>query len=390
MRGTPFEPFAAVYAGAWGAVRELVGRCREVGIGVLIDLHGLPGGANGEEHSGGGSGGKAGFWGKGGEGWRRRGRECVEFLVGECRALEGVVGVQIVNEVVFGAEGVWEWYEEVLAMMEKIDCMVPIYISDGWELGKAVEWVKRRRERVRGGNPVVIDTHQYFTFSEKHRNLAPAQIIEKVPACISATNGVSVIVGEYSCVLDGQTWARVSANEKEDYVRKFGQVQSQTWQNKSAGSYFWTLKMEWMDGGEWGFVEQVNKGNITPPAYMRLSFTEIASKALQARKQKHARGSEARDSHEKYWDRVAPSKKMQHERYSAGWTLGFDDAHDFFTARSNGLLGPKQTFVADKLGCLDEWLQLRKYEFQQDGEHVWEWEHGFRAGVAAFNNCVGI
>lgn len=41
---TPFEPVAPAYAGAWDEVRSLVARCREVGIGVLLDLHGLPGG----------------------------------------------------------------------------------------------------------------------------------------------------------------------------------------------------------------------------------------------------------------------------------------------------------------------------------------------------------
>jgi len=46
--GTPFESVKEVYAGAWGAVKSLVERAKQWGIGVLLDLHALPGGANSE------------------------------------------------------------------------------------------------------------------------------------------------------------------------------------------------------------------------------------------------------------------------------------------------------------------------------------------------------
>lgn len=37
---------------AWGEAKRLTRRVRAVGIGVLIDIHGLPDGANGDAHSG--------------------------------------------------------------------------------------------------------------------------------------------------------------------------------------------------------------------------------------------------------------------------------------------------------------------------------------------------
>ena len=50
--GTAFEPYAAVYENAWMWVRRYVQAAAEHGIGVLLDLHALPGGANADEHSG--------------------------------------------------------------------------------------------------------------------------------------------------------------------------------------------------------------------------------------------------------------------------------------------------------------------------------------------------
>ncbi len=43
---TAFSKVAPVYKNAWDAVKQLIWRCHERDIAVLIDLHGLPGGAN--------------------------------------------------------------------------------------------------------------------------------------------------------------------------------------------------------------------------------------------------------------------------------------------------------------------------------------------------------
>jgi hypothetical protein len=61
-KDTPFEAVGSVYENSWGFVKEFVRRCREWGVGVLIDFHAVYGGANGGAHSGSGSG-KAELWG---------------------------------------------------------------------------------------------------------------------------------------------------------------------------------------------------------------------------------------------------------------------------------------------------------------------------------------
>jgi aryl-phospho-beta-D-glucosidase BglC (GH1 family) len=43
---------APVYTNQWAWVRKYVQAAADHGIGVLLDLHALPGGANDQEHSG--------------------------------------------------------------------------------------------------------------------------------------------------------------------------------------------------------------------------------------------------------------------------------------------------------------------------------------------------
>lgn len=350
-KGTPFERAAEVYEGAWKAVLKLIERVAKWGLGVLVDLHALPGGANKDAHSGSGTG-TAEFWSHSRN--RTLGKSAVEFIIREVKDSINVVGVQIVNEAAWTAKGMYDWYEDVLESAGRIDSTIPIYISDAWEVGKAASWLQKRvaKNIHRDRNPVIIDTHKYYTFSDEHRSMAPAQIIQTVSAEAKSLQGISVVVGEYSCVLDDKTWSRVDSSEKENYVRQFGQAQSQAWQQNTAGSYFWTLKMDWMDGGEWGFVEQTKKSNITAPQYMLASSQEVREKAHQAVLQKEELGTKARADHENYWNNAARGKVMEHQRYIDGWNLGFDDALAVYSMRSNGGFGQAVDSGADKLGCL--------------------------------------
>lgn len=179
-QGTPFEAAADVYTTAWMAVRNLVRRVNNAGIGVLLDLHALPGGANKDMHSGTDSG-KADLWDHWNTGRKNRemAKKVVLQVVSEAECLEGIVGVQIVNEAAAGAHKLHEWYDEVLKEIQDVDSSMPIYVSDAWDLSGSLRWVESKKHR--SGNPVVVDTHKYYTFSEADRAKAPEHIISQVP-----------------------------------------------------------------------------------------------------------------------------------------------------------------------------------------------------------------
>src|SRR5690606_3346947 len=51
-RSTPFEKYGTVYTNAWLHIKQYIASAASHGIATLIDFHALPGGANGDSHSG--------------------------------------------------------------------------------------------------------------------------------------------------------------------------------------------------------------------------------------------------------------------------------------------------------------------------------------------------
>jgi hypothetical protein len=212
-------------------------------------------------------------------------------------------------------------------------------------------------------------------------------------------------------------------------TKQFGQAQSQRWQSKACGSAFWTLKMDWMPGGDWGFVKQVENGTITAPASLGLPAAEVVGKLANAEERRSASMMGAIQTHQSFWDNKAPGTRFEHWRYADGWHLGWVDARDFFRARSEGalphgdnydraetklgthdgaaeskpvsnsvqgptLIGSWSRDGGDRIGALDLWVLKRMKEERCADKDTcglgWEWEQGFRTGVKDFYAVVGV
>ncbi|KAL2352882.1 glycoside hydrolase superfamily [Cryomyces antarcticus] len=391
---TPFAAASPVYVNAWSAVRSLVSRARARGIGTLLDLHALPGGANGGDHSGTNSG-KAQLWGNGQN--LDLATRCLLFIAQEARSMDGVVGLQLCNEAEYDAIGMYAWYDSVIGQIAKIDNTLPLYISDAWNLGQAFSYTNGKNSLKHGAaNPVVIDTHLYWAFTDADKAKTPQQIISEVSTKLSELDGkdgsvidhgaAQVVVGEYSCVLTEDSWTKANGADKTQLVVGFGQAQSQRYQQRAGGSYFWTYKMDWMDGGEWGFAQQTKNNAIAPPASLTLPHPDIQRRITAATEQRDARRAAALAAHTNYWDSQHPGD-YEHWRYEAGWGVGFDDAAAFLGMRASGALqGPG----GDRIGMLDLWVRKRVVESGQAGRWLWEFEQGVRKGVAELYELAGV
>lgn len=390
---TPFKKVAPVYQKAWEAVKDLVQRCRERGIGVLIDLHALPGGANAQDHSGTDSG-KAGLWSSHTN--LELATNCVCFVAKQARSMGGVAGIQIVNEAEWDAKGMYEWYDHVLSQLSRIDSSMPLYFSDAWNLNRALSWAQGKNSlRIsRSCNPVVIDTHLYWCFSDQDKQKAPQQIIYEVHSKLAELDSKDgsvvdrgagqVIVGEYSCVLAEETWSKAHGTAKEQIVRGLGDAQSQRYQRRAGGCFFWTYRMDWMPGGEWGFRQMNDRHALTPPASLTVSASDVKSRISNAQEQKEQRKRQTVSSHCNYWDTNYPGH-YEHWRFEQGWDLGFNDAMAFCGMRpQHGHDG------GDKIGMLDLWCLKRLRESGQSSGLAWEFEHGLRQGVRDLYECVGV
>lgn len=388
-QNTPFHQVAPVYQNAWHAVKDLIGRCWERGIGVVIDMHGLPGGANAQDHSGTNIG-RAELWHS--KGHRELATRALCFVAQQVRNLAGVAALQIINEAEHNAKGMFDWYDNVLSEIARIDPSLPVYISDAWVLGPAASWSQKHNSVQARNNPVVIDTHQYWCFGEDGR--APQEVIQEVQGKLSELDGkdgavsdhgaVQAIVGEYSCVLGERSWSNCGGVSKDDLVRQFGRSQSQRWQQRSGGSFFWTYRMDWMPGGEWGFKNMIEQHAIVPPGSLGLEQDDVRNRIAHAQTQTQERRSTAVANHRNYWDTHHPGQ-YEHWRFEQGWDVGFHDALFFFGMRNErGLSG------ADVIGMLDLWCLKRIRESGQAGRFLWEFEQGLRQGVKDFYASAGL
>ena len=390
---TPFKAVSLVYQNAWQTVKDLVKRCHDRGIGVLIDFHALPGGANTGDHSGTNSG-KA-------ELWTSRcnldvATKCLCFIAQQARYMEGVAGIQIVNEAQTDAKGMYEWYDHLLAELSRVDSTMPVYVSDAWNLSRALSYIQGKNSLHSSPpcNPVVIDTHLYWCFSDRDKAKSPQQIIYEVPNKLTELDGkdgnvidrgaAQVFVGEYSCVLADETWQKAHGTAKDQLIRDFGTAQSQRYQQRAGGCTFWTYRMDWMPGGEWGFRNETEQHAVTPSASLMLSAADVRSRIAQAQAQAQQRKQSTVSAHCSYWDTTYPGH-YEHWRFDQGWDLGFRDATAFFGMRAqSGQDG------GDKIGFLDLWCLKRLRESGQTGSFAWEFEQGLRQGVRDLYECVGV
>ncbi|KAF2230973.1 glycoside hydrolase family 5 protein [Viridothelium virens] len=393
---TPFETASSVYTDAWKSVKSFINTASNYGIGVLLDFHALPGGANGSDHSGTNSG-VAGLWGN--QFNLDLTRRCLVFLATEIKScnLSNVVGLQFCNEANYSAPGLYTFYDDAIATISRIDENLPLYISDGWDLSMALSYANSKNTRSSGANPIIVDTHKYWAFSDADKTKSPQQIIHEVQGQLSELVGREgsvcehragqVVVGEYSCVLTEESWAKAADSDRTALAIAFGQAQSRRWQEKAGGSFFWTWKMDWMPGGGWGFVKQSKTGAISPPFNLLLSQIDVSARRQSALEQQHTRRVHTVDAHCNYWDRNCPGQYFEHWRYESGWKVGFADAAEFFGARAKyrwpGTGG-------DKIGCLEVWCRKRIIESGMQGPFVWEFEHGLRAGIRDFYSLAGI
>jgi aryl-phospho-beta-D-glucosidase BglC (GH1 family) len=388
--GTPFEPYAQVYVGAWDSICTMVRRLRARSIGVLIDFHALPGGANAQEHSGTNSG-RAEFWSS--ETNRSKGTECAKFIAQEaCSGLD-IAGIQLVNEADWESERMYEWYDEAVAAISAIDSSIPIIISDGWNLSKAVDYSLRKNSPFvdRPRSPVVIDTHYYWAFTDADKQKSPQEIIREIPSKLAELDekegsvidrgAVQTVVGEYSCVLTEDSWAKRGDTPKEELVKGFGQMQSKRYQQRAGGSFFWTWKMDWMPGGEWGFQAQTIAGNIVPPKHALLSVQDKKALLEKAKREQEDRMRDAVQQHVGHWARIDPHGTYEHEKYEFGWKIGYEDAFSFLEG-----IGAQ----GDRIGMLELWVLKRVRESGFRGGFAWLFEHGVRKGIQDFYTVVGI
>lgn len=362
-KGMCFEDLQKVYESAkpWDHIKRIVADAKKNEIGVLFDLHALPGGANGDAHSGETNGGKAKFF-QNGKAVKKVVEEMLPFVVNDlCQQNENVIGLQIVNEAAFNNSPSAErnYYAKAIRSIRKLDSTLPIVISDGWWPEQWADWL----ENVKLSNDVVIDSHTYRCFSDEDKSKSARQLTDELHETVNfAKDKADYVVGEFSCVLDGSTWDKTK-EPRDECVASYGQKQTQVFQdNASWGWFFWTYKFEHGDGGEWGFVPMVNRGCIPKRPRTDPHIDDNRVKDIVA-------------EHVNYW-KDKGGDKFEHWRYEDGIKNAIDDIKAF------------NAFEHSRVGRRHFMKNVRRHQYTKDkgdSEYMWEWEQGYDKGLDEFN-----
>lgn len=352
---TAFAEYAEVYKNSWTFVKKVIEAAGKQRIGVVLDFHALPGGANKDEHSG-TSSGKAELWDHSKN--RDLAIAAFEEATIKTKDLSNVVALQLINEAPWGESKALGFYLDAAANIRCKNSWIPLVISDGWDCPGLCAKIKKWDEKVSKGSEknttgFVVDTHVYRTFSDEDKKKSAEEHIRNAPSSVQPDDDVDIIVGEWSCCLDEKTWA-ISKGDRGTLEVDFGKAQLQNF-TKLAGNFFWTYKFGQGNGGSWDWRVMSEKGVVVPRIEPGKGDRE---QALQG----------ALDQHRSYWDSQDSKTDWEHWRFEDGFKDGWNDAERFsqFDGSRPGLVAQLKTarlrqHIKEKGSSSKDWVYAQAY-----------------------------
>ncbi|TIB67796.1 hypothetical protein E3Q23_02792 [Wallemia mellicola] len=262
--GTDFDGLGEVYGGQWSRIRRAIHWASLYNIGVLLDLHGAPGSANGQ-HISGTSDTRVGLFAD--EFNLQRTEDVLVYLTEQLAYVNNMVGIQLINEPQYGTEWLEAIYDRWLGAMRAVPGAedFPLYIHDAFDLGRYAGYVAGRSDFV------VEDHHSYFVYTDEdahtpawlhgqHVNGPVRMGLEKE----SAVARRNLVIGEWSCALTAESLA--GEDDPANSRWWFCSSQEAVYRNVSAGYYFWSYKTEDCDQNpNWCFLRSV--GDALPATF---------------------------------------------------------------------------------------------------------------------------
>lgn len=272
------EPYVS---GQYPYLIQAVNWCNEIGLTVLVDLHGAPGSQNGQDNSG-----LIGpvLFPSNSSNEDRSMRVLQNLTIEFSNAIYGgvVVGVELLNEPrisssVFTMSYLKSFYTRGFATVRVASPVMNVTMHDAF-YGPEY-WVDYNPTNSSSSAPaslMTIDTHQYYAFSPLN-NLPHETILEAIcnisQLLKSSSIGLPpVVVGEWSLETGSAPNASSSAQNKGDtqekrtWLRLLFEAQLAAYSpndrdQPSIGWYFWTWKTEY-DIDTWSYRKGLDEGYI--------------------------------------------------------------------------------------------------------------------------------
>jgi glucan 1,3-beta-glucosidase len=227
------------------------------GIGVMLDLHGVPGSQNGWDHSG----------RQGTLRWHTskanidHSLRIIGELAARCKGFDNLIGVELVNEPRWDVpmEIIKRFYQDAYhRVREHIDKdRAAVVIHDAF---RPRDWANFMHEPEYGN--VILDTHPYqcFTDDDRKRDLhgqIEVALNGRKKLLDEMRRQLPCLVGEWSCALPPESLRGRTGFELDIAMRAYGDAQLVNY-DSTRGWFFWTYKTE--GGGAWSFRDCVKRG----------------------------------------------------------------------------------------------------------------------------------
>ncbi|EPQ31843.1 uncharacterized protein PFL1_00042 [Pseudozyma flocculosa PF-1] len=395
LKGTDFDKHASVYEGALPRIHNAIEKAKQHRIGVLIDLHGAPGAQNTDGHSG-VSTGKAALWDSSSDV-----KKTVQILVAmatEYARYENVVGLELLNEPK-NTNKLQSFYQDAIARIRAASseaAALPLYLGDAWDTNHYTGFVG---QQAGAGNFLVADYHLYRCFTPQDHSIRCEEHAAKVHPgssprrhdrgdcgdtagwlqSMSHRCGHSLIVGEWSAALNPGSLGHLgSPEEKKRAKTAWAHNQWLSYDKFCAGYFFWTLKKEGGPDTGWCFYTAVERGvlppHLDPHRGRRRSPADMEAQMAGAQQQASA-------GHEAYWNKQGDASKYEHWRFAEGFATAWRDAVEFAKQSADNEIGFDGQWKKDR-------VEAHRREKGQGSKMVWQFEHGFDQGLAAFNAAL--
>ncbi|KAG7530245.1 hypothetical protein FFLO_05175 [Filobasidium floriforme] len=294
----PDEPFMT---GAFEYLQRAVVWCRDIGLAVMIDLHGVPSGQNGFDNSG-STNSRSWFTNTTSI---QRTLSAITILAQEFTASSyggTVVAIELVNEPFpYGdneVQALRTFYEDGYGLIRGVDGRVAVVISDAFRGLREWEGFMPSNRF----NRVVLDTHIYSMFTielvEQGYTDKLRTFCDKLPELVQSNQNIWTVVGEFTTASTdcaaylngrgkGARWDSTTdpsptnltgncrgktgsgadfSNEYTDYLAR--SFETQTWiYEQASGWIYWCWKTE--SASEWAFQDGVTYGWVPQPLWDR-------------------------------------------------------------------------------------------------------------------------
>lgn len=394
IKDTDYERYAPIYAGAFSRIQRAIEFTASRNVGVLVDLHGAPGGQNSDAHCG-VSDGKAALWDSPAN--QQKTIEILKAMASEYARFENVVGLELINEPK-NSGSLSSFYDQAITQVRSVSpevAALPLYIGDAWDTNYYTGFVGQRAS---ASNFLVTDHHLYRCFTAQDLATRVEDFARKLNPGTSPlpTNsdgagetavwlkdmsnrcGGSLVVGEWSAALNPASLQYLSTEEQQRAAKaEYAFNEWKSFDKFCAGYFFWTLKKEGAPDTGWGFYSAVERGvlpqHLDPHRGQRKSVQE-----LEAARQ--AAQDAALASHANYWDQQSGGP-YEHWRFSEGYSLAWTDSVEFLKANES-----------NEIGFTGQWQKTRTAAHAQakgqGSTMIWEFEHGYNQGLAGFKSAL--